>query len=896
MPAQTELPESRPLQGRHLPLVLTVLILMASLLATYTLWSNAKQAAMAQLQTEFDLRIQERTEDIAERMDTYSQVLRGVNAFVSGSTEIERREFSAYVKMLQLSKNYPGIQGIGISSVIPQKYINQHIASIRKEGFPDYTLKPSGIRDTYTAITHIEPFNIMNRRAFGYDMFSEPTRRAAMETARDSGESALSGKVILVQEAETDVQLGFLMYLPIYRKDMPSGTLEERRAHILGWVYAPFRIDDFMAGLGGERSKDLIVTIYDDASVLKEACLFNCSGAQPRQALFQKVTRINVANHRWTIETHSTPLFESRLNQENANLIAMAGTGISLMLATVVWLLASGRRRALALALNMTHELRASEFRWKYALEGAGEGVWDWNIQTGEVVYSKRWKEMLGYGENDISAHFSAWETLIHPDDKERLHAAIQDYIHGKIENYVNEHRLRCKDGSWKWVLTRGMVVIRGETNDPLRMIGTHADITQRKEFEARETERQQALEEAKSALQQAQRLEAVGKLTGGVAHDFNNVLQIIAGNLQLALFSIDEENPVHARLKSALDAVERGSKLSSQLLAFARRQPLHPQVVNIGKLVSNTDDMLRRALGESIEIKTTVASGLWNTLVDPNQLENVIVNLAINARDAMPTGGTLTIELANAILDEEYVHTKADVPPGQYVGLAVSDTGSGISPEIMEHIFEPFFTTKPEGEGTGLGLSMAYGFVKQSGGHIQVYSEVGHGTTVKIYLPRSYEAEEKIDLPSDMPVIGGSETILVVEDDTAVQSTVVAMLNELGYRVLKADDAQSALEIVNGGEKIDLLFTDVIMPGPLHSPELARQAKAKLPKLAVLFTSGYTQNAIMHGGRLDPGIHLLSKPYRREQLARKIRQLLSNYQDMNMPRPLGESKRAINS
>jgi signal transduction histidine kinase/DNA-binding response OmpR family regulator len=399
-------------------------------------------------------------------------------------------------------------------------------------------------------------------------------------------------------------------------------------------------------------------------------------------------------------------------------------------------------------------------------------------------------------------------------------------------------------------------------------------------ELESLVSARTEELSAAQHALQRSQKLEAIGKLTGGVAHDFNNILQVVGGNLELLRRRVEQLQPDgdgRQLLDTALEAVERGGKLSSQLLAFARRQPLQPVVVNPGRIVGAMDDLLRRALGETIQIETVRGGGLWNTVVDPNQLENVILNLAINARDAMPGGGRLTIEIGNALLDDSYVAAEPDITPGQYVLIAVSDTGSGMSKEVLERACEPFFTTKPEGVGTGLGLSMAYGFVKQTGGHFRIYSEVGHGTVVKMYFPRSFEAEASVTRLSGGPVEGGTETILVVEDDPAVQRTVVEMLGSLGYRVLKADNASAALVIVQSGMPIDLLFTDVVMPGPLRSPELARQAKAHLPGLAVLFTSGYTQNAIVHGGRLDPGVELLSKPYGRDQLARKVRHLLAN-------------------
>ena len=383
--------------------------------------------------------------------------------------------------------------------------------------------------------------------------------------------------------------------------------------------------------------------------------------------------------------------------------------------------------------------------------------------------------------------------------------------------------------------------------------------------------------EAAQAALRQAQRMESLGQLTGGVAHDFNNLLQVISGNLQLLRREVAGNERAEKRVQSAIGGVTRGAKLASQLLAFGRRQPLEPKVLNIGRFIKGMDDMLRRALGEEIELETVISGGLWNALVDPGQIENAILNLGINARDAMPEGGKLTIEAGNAMLDDEYARLHDDVQPGQYVMIGVTDTGLGIGPELLERVFEPFFSTKPEGKGTGLGLSMVYGFVKQSGGHVKIYSEVGQGTTIKIYLPREHQAEDALADETAAPVRGGSETILVVEDDDEVRETAVGLLTDLGYRVLKAREAMGALSIIESGMPIDVLFTDVVMPGPLRSPELARRASERLPGLAVLFTSGYTENAIVHGGRLDPGVDLLSKPYTREALARKIRHVLAN-------------------
>ncbi|MDB4991588.1 MAG: zraS8 [Myxococcaceae bacterium] len=393
-----------------------------------------------------------------------------------------------------------------------------------------------------------------------------------------------------------------------------------------------------------------------------------------------------------------------------------------------------------------------------------------------------------------------------------------------------------------------------------------------------RELEQSEATRrEAEAQLRQAQKMEAVGNLTGGVAHDFNNLLQVIAGNLQLLRNDLPATKRAERRLGTALAAVQRGAKLSSHLLAFARRQPLEPLALNLGRALRDMKDLLRRAVGEDVEVEIVIANSLWNTFADPNQIDNVVLNLVLNARDAMRGQGKLKIELDNAELDPSDPTLPADVARGDYVRLSVTDDGAGMTPEVIERVFEPFFTTKADGRGTGLGLSMVYGFVKQSNGHIKIRSRVGAGTTLEIFLPRTLAAEA--DLARTRPtkmVEGGSETILVVEDDPDVRQTVVELLSELGYSVLQAADAASALAVLENGAHVDLLFTDVVMPGPMRSRDLAEKARALSPHLAVLFTSGYTQDVVVHDGRLDADVSLLSKPYSREDLARKIRLMLT--------------------
>jgi PAS domain S-box-containing protein len=472
---------------------------------------------------------------------------------------------------------------------------------------------------------------------------------------------------------------------------------------------------------------------------------------------------------------------------------------------------------------------------------------------------------ILGWHESEVLA--TPLLDLVHPDDREPTMRQIEALrLGGQV--YRFENRYRRKNGSWcnlSWTASPDDQYIHAVGRD----IST--DLAQ-----------MEAMRRTEAALQQAQKMETIGKLTGGVAHDFNNLLQVIGGNLQLIARRADGLPEIRKRVQNAMSGVERGAKLASSLLSFARRQPLEPKAVKIGRLLGSMEDMMRRALGEEIDVEMVISGGLWTTEVDPAQLENAILNLAINARDAMDGAGRLTLEVANAALDAGYCAAHPEVAPGQYVLLAVSDTGSGMPQEVIDQAFEPFFSTKPEGKGTGLGLSMVYGLVKQSGGHVKIYSEVGEGTTVKIYLPRSLQAEDHAAEQLAQPATGGHETVLVVEDDEQVRLTVVDMLADLGYRVLRANDAASALTVIDSGIHVDLLFTDVVMPGPLRSPELARKARERLPNVAVLFTSGYTENAIVHGGRLDPGVELLGKPYTRDALARKIRHVLSNQQQKN--------------
>jgi signal transduction histidine kinase/CHASE3 domain sensor protein/FixJ family two-component response regulator len=383
---------------------------------------------------------------------------------------------------------------------------------------------------------------------------------------------------------------------------------------------------------------------------------------------------------------------------------------------------------------------------------------------------------------------------------------------------------------------------------------------------------------QSEAVLRESQKMQAIGQLTGGIAHDFNNLLTVILGNLELARAKMDAQNPLVANIERSLWAAQRGGTLTSQLLAFARKQPLAPAPIDLSGELPDLVPLLRRTLGEHIDVRFVDSAGLWPAMADPAQLESAVLNLALNARDAMPGGGRLTIELANKVLDADYARAHAEVVPGDYVMVAVSDTGHGMTPDVVARVFEPFFTTKTEGRGTGLGLAMVFGFIKQSGGHVKVYSEPGEGTSVKLYLPRAVGGAipgvQRSSPPTDLP--HGSATVLVVEDEPGVREIAVAILRNLGYRVLEAPDGDEGLLVFGThAAEIDLLLTDVVLPGKVRGRELAERITAIRPEVKVLFMSGYTENSIVHHGRLDDGVQLLGKPFKRDQLARKVAEVL---------------------
>jgi PAS domain S-box-containing protein len=629
--------------------------------------------------------------------------------------------------------------------------------------------------------------------------------------------------------------------------------------------------------------------------------------------------------------------------------------------------------------------LRDSEYRWRFALEGAGDGLWDWDMLTGMVYFSRQWKAMLGFAENEITDRFEEWEKRVHPDDLPQAMAALQAHLDGRTPLYFNENRVGCKDGSWKWILERGLVVRRDAGGKPVRMIGTHTDVTARRQAESSLRLRSAALDAAANAIVitdrqgtiewvnrafsaltgyspeealgrnprelvksgvhsrafydamwqtlvaggvwegeltnrrkdgsryveeqtitpvknaggeithfigvkrdlteykrlqqqflQAQKMEVVGRLAGGIAHDFNNLLTVINGTADLALIELSPDDPLRAEFALIQQAGSRAGRLTRQLLAFSRKQILAPAVLNVGAQVANAASMLRRLIGEDIDlvVATPDQQDLDSVLVDPGQLEQVLLNLVVNARDAMPTGGSLTIETRNVTLDAAFAAAHAGVVPGPYVLLSVTDTGVGMTADVRARIFEPFFTTKERGKGTGLGLATVYGIVHQSGGCIVVETEPGHGASFKIFLPK-VEPADTTRPGATPPCVHGTETVLLVEDEDGLCQVATRMLLSAGYTVIQARSGQEALATLDHRDgPVHLLFADVVMPG-MSGPDLASRLAGRYPDMRVLFTSGYVgDDPLSRAVRADTS-HFIAKPYTVADVTRKIRDVL---------------------
>ena len=505
---------------------------------------------------------------------------------------------------------------------------------------------------------------------------------------------------------------------------------------------------------------------------------------------------------------------------------------------------------------------RESEERWQFALEGSGDGVWDWDISSGTVYYSEQWKNILGFDNENFEANEKLWEKLSHPDDKEWVLKEIKRHLRSETPLYMTEHRLRCRDGSFKWILDRGKVMERSEDGTPLRMVGTYTDITDRKRLE--------------DQLRQAQKMEAVGELAGGIAHDFNNILTAIIGRIYLLQNRLAGNKELLAHANQIAYAADRAANLTQSLLAFSREQIMNPRRIHLNETVRKSAKLFSKLARENIEISITLPDPDPVILADDIQIEQVLINLVANARDAIPGDGQIHIATETTYFDEKFVSSHGYGRVGNYAVLSVSDTGTGMDQKTRSRIFEPFFTTKEMGKGTGLGLAIVYGTIKQHNGHITVYSEIGVGTTIRIYLPRIEEEADNEDQREIPAPPAGQGVILLAEDEDAVRTLTKTILLENGYTVIEAENGIEAVEkFLQHRDEIDLVLLDVIMPR-MNGKEACDEIMRSKPETKILFMSGYTGDILGQQGLLSRGYGLIQKPLKPRDMLAIIREILS--------------------
>ncbi len=529
-----------------------------------------------------------------------------------------------------------------------------------------------------------------------------------------------------------------------------------------------------------------------------------------------------------------------------------------------VWMrpLPEGAGGGFAVAITERRTSDAYELaRFNLALEATKDAVWEWVVGTEDVWWNPRAAHILGYPVGYPSS-LEAWTDRIHPEDRPAVLETYQEALESEARVWEKQYRIVRVDGTILEVIDRG-IVERDSNGNAIRLVGVMTDITEKRRLE--------------QEILQTRKLDSIGRLAGGVAHDFNNLLTVILSASEFALDRLSSGESAKEEVEEVIGAATRATNLTSQLLSFARRQMIRPERLDLNELTEDMDKLLRRVIGEHIQLVTILSPDLGPVLSDRGQIEQVLMNLAVNARDAMPDGGRLTLETSNMTVDAPYASRHADLRPGQYVMIAVTDTGPGIPLELQEQIFEPFFTTKRPGEGTGLGLASSYGIVRQAGGQILLYSEEGRGTTFKILLPRTEAAEASSPTATSDVHLHGSETILFVEDDPWVRRVGSRALVQKGYKLIVASDGVEALDLlVERAEPIHMLVTDVVMP-KLGGRELAERISEASPKTLVLFTSGYADRAIVHHGVLDAGVAFLPKPYSPRALLTRVRQLLDD-------------------
>ena len=805
--------------------------LVVTIVATFYMKSSVDRIA----EKDFSEHCNEVQKKISDRLDDHARILLSGAAFFKASDSVTREEWKNFTQYQNVDKQLPGIQGIGFSLIIPRDSLPKHLLEIRSQGFPKYNVRPDGQRDLYTSIIYLEPFKDRNLRAFGYDMFSEPIRRKAMEQARDTNTPALSGKVVLVQETDKDVQAGTLMYVPVYRKGMPIDTVEQRRAAIVGWVYSPYRMSDLMQGVLGtsqhDNGKAIHLQVFDGEQATSESLLYSCHPDSKNSSYgtvrFTKLVPVNFNGQRWTLHFTQTGGGLATVDYLRVWITLFSGLTISLLLFLLIRTLQHSRAEALQLVEERTAELLAERLRLQSIIDGTQAGTWEWNVQTGETVFNEQWAGIIGYSLDEIApVSIEAWMKFAHPDDLQKSSELLEKHFRGELGYYEYECRVKHKNGQWIWVLDKGMVASWSDEGKPLWMFGTHQDITKRKQSE-------EELIAAKTAADAANK--AKSDFLANMSHEIRTPMNGVIGMAQLLRFS-----ELTAEQKEYLDSIET----SADNLLSLINDILDLSKIESGKVeLEFTDFSLRKAIQDIIltqksrifekglQIKQDIAADLPE-LVNGDQLrvKQVFINLLGNAIKFTERG---TITIAAAILERESNRA--------LIRITVSDTGIGMSQETLQKIFDPFAqadssTTRRFG-GTGLGLSICRRLAELMGGAVTVESTPGIGSSFHLDLSFSCSTAKAIqpDSKVQLSTIQKSEqplTILVAEDNQLNQRTLEVILLKIGYQPVCADNGQKALERWRSGG-IDAVLMDIQMPvmNGLEALEQIRTEEAAIGK-----------------------------------------------------------------
>lgn len=787
--------------------------------------------------------------NIEARLHAHEQVLKGGAALFDASESVSRRKWHDYTSRINWDNHLKGIQGFGFAVLIPPAQLSAHVAQIRREGLPDYNVWPDGPRDIYTSIIYLEPFEGRNLRALGYDMWSEPVRRVAMEKARDENRATLTGKVTLVQEAEQAVQAGILMYVPVYRNGMPVDTVEQRRAALSGWVYSPFRMNDLMQGINDIPNQDAIrMKIFDGPSAAPSALLYDSAeGSLSYFDILPSDTLIwyaHLGGREWTLQFTPTAKYLN-IDYGKARLVAVCGSIISLLLFFLIRSYQHTRRDALAIAEKLTAELRQSEARYHILVEQSSDAVFLCDLETLALEeVNLHFCQMLGYTYQQ-SRQLLLTDIVSTP--KPEIYFNFQRLVDGGYSG-LKEQVFRTIDGSLLDVEVSQSAVQVGPKK---KIITTVRDISPRKRAEAERAQMERQ-------LRQSQKMEALGQLTGGIAHDFNNILAAMLGysNLAQTRYATDKDSKLAHYLEEITKAGERARDLVTCMLTYSRSQTNEvAAALDPVPLVKEVIKMLSTTIPSGIKLQAQIDDDIPAISMNPTELHQIVMNLVINARDAMVEHGCLDLRLSGLVEAAELcvfckrvknnALCQGDIS-GEYVSLSVTDTGCGISQENIKSIFDPFFTTKGVGKGSGLGLSVIYGIVRRSDGCIVVDSHPGNGSTFQVLLPAA--SNVAVDLPTDtasLPAISGGNgaRILVVDDEPALVHYLADLLEGQNYAVDIYTDSVEALNYFRDNPQgIDAVITDQTMPNK-SGIEIAGDMLALRPDLPVFLCSGYSDS-----------------------------------------------------